>query len=598
MAGRDGQIPCRTFPIPVWRGVCAIAMAATCVLCGPRDAAAILSVQSTIPERYGLQVSRDLAEMWVFFNAPLAPLPAGCVRVSGTMSGLHDGSVTLIDNAIRFQNGSEPFFPGELVVVNYRSDIQNGIGEPLSGGFMFAFTIASAPAPATWSAPRIYGTASIPYFIYGGDVDEDNTPDVAAPNEGTGDVSIFLNRYGVGTFPEHEEFGVGVEPSSIFGEDFDNDGDQDLATADIEGGTISVLLNLGDGTFVHSGSYPAGTRCRQVYGGDFDGDNDVDLCATAYQADQMTIYRNNGDGTFTPDAPITVISDGPFAIRTGDLNADGHLDIAVACQSADLLDVFLNDGLGGFVRTGSYLIGDGPWCLNGNDMDGDGDFDLVSVASFADQLVVLFNDGSGGFSTRTAIGTPLYPLGVFAADLDGDGDIDVTCSNYSAASVGIYMNPGNGLITLQTMLSTTIAGTYTWAHDLDGDGDLDLSTVDEEANRLFVFYNGAVPADAGFDPGVVRIDARMLVRPNPVDPERGAAILLAGITGETDVEMFDIDGSLLRRIWSGTPTGREITLPWDGRDERGLPVPGGVYFLLARAADGSVAARRDVVVVH
>ena len=61
---------------------------------------------------------------------------------------------------------------------------------------------------------------------------------MAAPNEGTDNVSIFLNKGRDGYFPQHQEFGVGNVPSSIFGEDFDNDGDQDLATADIASGTV------------------------------------------------------------------------------------------------------------------------------------------------------------------------------------------------------------------------------------------------------------------------------------------------------------------------------------------------------------------------
>lgn len=567
-------------------------LAALCATAAAAPAGAVLRVTGTTPVRHDLDVSPGLSEIWAIFNAPLATLPAGCVRVSGTMSGLHEGEVRLMDNVIIFENGSEPFFRGEMVVVNYRSEIQDVGGNLLTGGFSFAFTIASAPASVNWSAPLIFPTARIPYFIYGGDVDEDDRPDIAVPNEGTNDVSVFLNDFGLGTFPTHEEYGVGERPSSIFGEDFDNDGDQDLATADIGGGTVSVLLNNGDGTYAPRQVYAAGAQCRQIHGGDFDGDNDVDLCATAHQVNRLHIYYNNGDGTFTPAPPITNISPGPFAIRTGDLNLDGHLDIGVACQNSDVLDVFMNNGTGGFNRTGTYTIGDGPWCLNGNDMDGDGDFDLISVASYADRIVVLFNDGAGGFPNRATAVTLDFPLGVFAADLDGDGDIDATSSNFSGDATGVYLNPGNGQIALQTNLPTEASSSYTWAHDLDADGDLDLSTVDENADLLFIFYNGPVPADVAPVGAAPARGGALLASPSPVRAGTGSVITLSGFRGATDVDLISVDGRLLRRIWTGIAAGEERRISWHAQEAGVTP---GSYLMRARSAAGEEASFRLVI---
>jgi hypothetical protein len=588
---------CRTHRTLISAGECvaraaALGLVAAAVLCGSvRTADAALIMNNTTPGRYDLGVPANLAQIWAFFNGPLAPLPQNCVRVSGSMSGLHDGTVTRADNVIIFQNGTEPFFPGELVVVNYRADIQNLGGESLTGGAYFAFTIASAPATANWSDPQIYEASDIPYFIYGGDLDEDDTPDVAAPNEGTDDVSIFRNIGGVGVFTTHQEYGVGDKPSSIFGEDFDNDGDQDLATADINSGTVSVLLNNGDGTFAPRQVYTAGSQCRQIHGADFDGDNDVDLCATAHAADRLHIYTNDGDGTFTPAVPITTISDGPFATRTGDFNADGHADVAVACQNSDVLDVFLNNGAGGLARTGTYTLGNGPWDLHANDMDGDGDCDLVAVASFGNQLVVLFNNGSGAFPNRHTIGTSSFPLAVFAGDVDGDGDLDATSSNYSGGTVGVYLNPGNGNVALQTNLPVSISGSYAWTHDLDGDQDLDLSVVDEEADLLFVFYNGSLPADAaGGLPAALRGDPRLAVMPNPLDPGAGATLRLAGLSGDARIEIVTADGRRMREIWTGRVEQPEVQLWWDGRDARGRALAPGRYWIVARAEDGKAVS--------
>lgn len=561
------------------------------------DASAVLQVTSTTPTAHQLGVAADLAEIWAFFSSPLAPLPTDAVRVAGTMSGLHGGNVVLMDNVIRFQNLSEPFFAGEMVVVSYSKEIEGVSGELLPGGHIFAFTVASGAGSMNWSRRVGYEAADIPYFIHGGDLDNDGHPDVAAPNEGTHNVSVFLNTSGIGSFTSRSEYPVGNVPSSVFGEDFDNDGDQDLATANIQSGTVSVLLNNGDGTFAPGGSYAAGLQCRQIHGGDFDGDNDVDLCATSTGNDRVHVYLNAGDGTFVPQPPIYTVSNGPFAIRAADLDRDGHLDIAVACFDGDSLTVLLNDGLGAFHRSGTYLAGDGPWCLNGNDMDGDGDFDLTTVASRSNRLIVLFNDGSGAFPVRHQVQTGAYPLGVFAADLDGDGDVDATSSNFSGDTVGIYRNPGNGLLTLQSTLPVADSGSYTWAHDLDGDGDLDLSVVDENADSLFVFYNGNA-AEAPGDSGPVPLIAgrmQLSLFPNPVDRVRGATIRVLDGKGPASIHLIRVDGRRLGRIWAGDLMEGETSIHWDLRLDAGGTVSPGRYLLELRAPTGSVS--REVLIL-
>ncbi len=344
--------------------------------------ASSISVVSTSPSRYQLGVSPALTTITVVFDTPPTIPDPAAVRVAGVMSGLHAGTTLVVGNTLTFTN-ADPWMVGELVHVSLRSDIHFG-ASILSGGHVFAFTIASGPASASWSQPRIYDSGNVPYFIYGGDLDGDGTPDVAAPCEQSGAVAVHLNKESTGHFPDFDFYGVGDVASSVFGEDFDNDGDVDLATADIGDGTVSVILNHGNGTFAPRTIYNAGlVNTRQIHGGDFDGDNDVDLCATSFGTGVVYLYWNVGNGTFTFTTYANV-ANGPFAIRTGDMNADGHLDIGVACQSADSLSVMINQGGGSFSTIGPYRIGDGPWCLNGNDFDGDGDFDLASVSSFGE----------------------------------------------------------------------------------------------------------------------------------------------------------------------------------------------------------------------
>ncbi|HMB67692.1 MAG TPA: VCBS repeat-containing protein [bacterium] len=549
-------------------------------------AARALDVVTSSPSPYALHQPTSTAQITLTFDAaPVLP-PDDAVRVSGTMSGLHP--VTLaVNGAVLTATVGGSWQPGELVHVNVRRDVHTAAADSLDGGHVLAFTIAAAAGPMTFETREVYGAAVVPYFIFGGDLDGDGTPDVAAPNEGTNDFSVWLNS-GSGALMPRSDYGVGMVPSSCFGEDLDNDGDLDLATADIASGTMSVSLNHGDGTFAPSVPYAAGTTTRQVFGGDFDGDNDVDLCATSASTDEIYFWFNDGAGSFGAGIPFTDVKTRPFALETGDFDGDGLLDVVVANQAQgsnapDSLDVLINDGAGWFTRTGRWHAGDGPWDLVVNDFNGDGAPDVGMVTSFNNRIKILINDGSGGFPTRTAAATPAFPLAVQAGDVDGDGDLDLFSSNFNAGSVTLFDNDGAAGLSSVLTLPVNRTGSYTWAHDLDGDGDLDLSVVDELSDSLYVFFNEpplAAPSLPGGAPGL-----RMSAWPNPA-PASGTELHLAGASaGRVEIDVVDVRGRRVRRLGAITLAG-STRIPWDGKDERGAPVAAGAYVVVAQGTAG------------
>jgi len=577
-------------------------LAALAAAAAPSPASAF-DVIATSPARYALGVSADIFTIAAVFDAtPALPPDASAIRVAGVESGIHFGSFEISGDSLLWHNLSTPFFPGEMVNVNYRRDITSVAGDSLLGGHYFAFTVASGPGTAIWS-PRVgYRGADVPYFLYGGDLDEDGTPDLAVPNENTDDVSTFLNPYGSGYFPQRVDYTVGNMPSSCFGEDLDNDGYQDIATADILGNSVSVLLNEGDGTFAPAVSYASGNRCRQVFGGDFDGDNDIDLCSTSNLTDQVYLFYNNGDGTYAPGVTYSQVQDAPFSVETGDFNLDGHLDIAVASQmQADSVAIMTNNGVGAFTTTSRFHIGDNPWESSCNDLDGDGDPDLTFVVSTDDSMAFAFNDGTGAFPviTKRKTANGGFPLASFVADVDGDGDIDAIASNYSAGSVRVFVNNGAGVFTINATLQVRVSGSYTWAHDLDGDGDLDLSVADELADSIFVFYNGSSPAtdvgDGADHEGASAPAAPALALwPNPVRAGSAANLRLRGLSGIVDVDVYSVDGRKVRRLWSG-PVTDGAQLAWDGRDASGRVVASGRYFVAAANAERTVTREVHIV---
>jgi hypothetical protein len=564
----------------------AAALLAPLLLLAP--GARALDVIASSPAPYALHQPAGTSLISLTFDAPPVLPPDDAVRVCGQMSGLHPVSLA-VDGAVLTATVGGSWLPGELVHVNVRRDVHTAAADSLDGGHVLAFTVAAAPGPAAFDHREAHGAAAVPYFLFGGDLDGDGTPDIAAPNEGTDDFSIWLNA-GAGALLPRADYGVGTTPSSCFGEDFDNDGDLDLATADIASGTMSVSLNDGDGTFAPSVPYAAGTTTRQVFGGDFDGDNDVDLCVTSASTDEIYFYFNQGTGTFSPGVPFTDVKARPFALETGDFDGDGLLDVVVANQATgstapDSLDVLINDGNGWFTRTGRWHAGDGPWDLVVNDFDGDGDPDVGMVTSFNSRIKVLINDGTGAFPGRKAASTPAFPLAVQAGDIDGDGDLDLFSSNFNGGSVSLFANDGTAGLTLAKSLPVNRTGSYTWAHDLDGDGDLDLSVVDELSDSLYVFFNETVLAAApALQPGAA---VRMVASPNPA-PASGTVLRLFGTSRGVTVDVLDVRGRRLRRLGTAAST-EETQIAWDGRDARGAPLPAGAYVVVARGPAGNAS---------
>ncbi|MEZ4653719.1 MAG: VCBS repeat-containing protein [Candidatus Eisenbacteria bacterium] len=551
-----------------------------------------IQVVSTTPSPYALGVDPGIQDIVVQFDqAPL--LPPLAARVSGVMSGRQPVTTTVDGNAMTIHLPAGVFFPGEMVRVNLHRNIADGGGGMLTGGYYFTFTIAVPAGSGSWDAPEVFDASIIPYFIHGGDMNEDGLPDLAVPNEGTNDVSIFLNQGGsIGAV--HNEYGVGTRPSSIFAEDLDNDGDLDLATADIVSGTMSVLRNNGDGTFMNAVTYASGATCRQVHGGDFDGDLDVDLCTTSRGTNQVFFFYNGGAGGFGTGQSYGNVATGPFTIQAEDYNLDGHLDIAVGCQDADRVTILLNDGTGGFSTLGSYATGNGPWDMVANDYDGDGDCDLLTVLSFGNQISVLRNDGTGAFPTRTFAATDAFPLGCHAVDIDGDHDIDAISANFNAGTANLFLNDGTGSLALAHTFDVNLTGSYPWASDLDGDGDLDISIVDENSDLLYIFYQSGVPAGSGEHSNLP--SAAVTVRPQPMRIGDGADLLLRNILEPTRIDIVGPDGRVVRVIEASSFDPKNPVLHWDGRDQAGREVAPGQYFLSLHTPRGAHLAGQIVAI--
>jgi hypothetical protein len=87
--------------------------------------------------------------------------------------------------------------------------------------------------------------------------------------------------------------------------------------------------------------------------------------------------------------------------------------------------------------------------------------------------------------------------------------------------------------------------------------------------------------------------------PNPFNPVTTIRASLGGVasgpTTEADVAVYRVDGSLVRRVFHGSVSGDELSVRWDGRDERGKTAASGVYFYVVRCGQARATGKMLLV---
>ena len=105
--------------------------------------------------------------------------------------------------------------------------------------------------------------------------------------------------------------------------------------------------------------------------------------------------------------------------------------------------------------------------------------------------------------------------------------------------------------------------------------------------------NATIAIGTGTPSGVGPIaPARTELRIVP-NPAPGAAMFVVGSDrpGPLRIELFDVRGRMVRRLDDADSIAGERTVAWDGRDDGGRALPGGIYFVRLDAA-GTVVQKR------
>ncbi len=98
---------------------------------------------------------------------------------------------------------------------------------------------------------------------------------------------------------------------------------------------------------------------------------------------------------------------------------------------------------------------------------------------------------------------------------------------------------------------------------------------------------GAVPA--------TRL-GEIAARPNPFNPATELVFALEGAGAiPTRIDLYDLLGRRVRRLHDGPLAAGRHALPWNGRDDAGAPVAGGIYLAMVRAGDDTRTLKLSLV---
>jgi len=366
---------------------------------------------------------------------------------------------------------------------------------------------------------------------------------------------------------------------------------------------------------------------------DLDGDGAKDIVfGTRYRnvaTNLLLAYRH--DGTQVPGFPIPAGVSGNIMCSPtiADLDNDGLKEIVYVSEEDSLRVVrqngtrypgfpryFRSQSTNGDVTCPSPAVGD---------FDNDGRLEIVAVEVFgatSSSVHVVDTDVAGGTSGQTMSGWPRAVPGnsessPVVGDLDGDHYPDVVFGigggdTETPNNLYAFSHDGQDLDGFPLTLGGPVRPAPVIC-DFDQDGyvnlvyggwDLmihvwDLPTPFYPNEATWPTFRGNTLRDGVFravattpveeaPPPAARLTLTPNV-PNPFNPSTTARLYVpADGEGPLSVEIFDVQGRLVRSLHRGPAAPGWLTVTWHGQDDAGRPQASGVYFLRAqRGGEGS-----------
>ena len=342
-----------------------------------------------------------------------------------------------------------------------------------------------------------------------------------------------------------------------------------------------------------------------------------------FGTENALVYVLRANGSVGPGWPRAVGDRVNAAPSVGDLDGDGALEIAVPVRNG-FLYVLRSNGtdMPGWPRPLPNLWNALTPSVALADFDADGRPELVAASTGGG-----LEDGSLYVFDAQGNVRPGWPVDVHTAsesspivgDLDGDGALEIVYGGETGILHGLRadgtVQPGFPIRSGAEIRSTPLLV------DVDGEGHVDLVFPGWDQQVYIWKFQGLYQSQrmpwpafkgnllrnglAGFReptsvqelPGPPRRTALYPNLPNPFNP---STLLRYDIAGESPqrvrLAIYDARGRRVRVLVDAVRAPGRFSEPWDGRDDRGVAQPSGVYF--SRLVAGDARATRKLVLLR
>lgn len=351
------------------------------------------------------------------------------------------------------------------------------------------------------------GSGSDPVSIAIGDLNADGKPDLAIANNGTNNISVFINtatsgNINSGSFAAKVNFSVGGAANGITIGDIDADGKPDLAIA-CNGYIVSLLRNTsssGTLNFASKVDFTTNQTATSVAIGDLDEDGKPEMIIANSASNNISVFQNLstiGNIAFANKIDYAV-GNNPKSVSIGDIDGDGKVDLTVANMGSNTVSLFLNTSSTGSITLASKLdfaTGSSPNFLVLGDFNGDAKLDLAISNQNDNSVSILKNTSSVStisFATKVDFTTGTTPGSIALGDLDGDTKVDLIISNQAANIVSVLRNNSDiETIAFNTKVefATGTGAASVAINDLDGDEKPDIAVANSGSNTISILRN-------------------------------------------------------------------------------------------------------------